>query len=51
MLGGLAPSLGAFVLAVVAKVRQERSPLLWLPLALFPALLSGLVLLELFVIE
>ena len=48
LLGGLAASLLAFVLAVVAKVNYERWRLLWLPLLLFPAILAFLVLGELF---
>lgn len=39
LLGGLAASLGAFALAVAARIRHERWALLWLPLAVFPALL------------
>ena len=48
LLGGLAASLVAFVLAVVAKVKHERWRLVWLPLLLFPAILLFLVLGELF---
>jgi len=51
MLGGLAASLVAFVLAVVAKVKHERWALLWLPLSLFPALLAVVVLAETFWME
>lgn len=47
LLGELAASLVAFVLAVVAKVKHERWRLLWLPLTLFPAILAFLVLGEL----
>ena len=36
---GAVLSLAAFVAAVVAKVRHERWPLLWVPLLLFPVLL------------
>jgi hypothetical protein len=48
VLGGLLASLAAFILAVFAKVKHEHSALLWLPLALFPALLGFVVLGELF---
>lgn len=51
MLGGLAASLVAFVLAIVAKVKHERWALLWLPLSLFPALLAVVVLAEMFWME
>jgi hypothetical protein len=51
LLGGLAVSLVALVLAIVAKVRQERSRWLWLPMSLFPTLLALVVLAELFVME
>ena len=44
-------SLVALVLAIVAKVRHERSQLLWLPLSVFPTLLALVVLAELFVME
>ena len=46
LLGGLVVSLVALVLAIVAKVRQERSKLLWLPLSVFPTLLVLVVLAE-----
>jgi hypothetical protein len=48
LLGGVAASLVAFVLAVMAKARREAPTLLWLPLSLFPAILLFLVLGELF---
>ena len=48
LLGALAASLVAFVLAVMARVKHERWRLLWLPLLLFPAILAFLVLGELF---
>lgn len=51
ILGGLATSLVAFVLAIVAKVKHERWALLWLPLCLFPALLVVVVLAETFWLE
>ena len=51
LLGGLAVSLVAFLMAVAARVRHARHRLLWLPLAVFPVLLAGTVLLELFVLE
>ena len=51
LLGGLLVSLVALVLAVVARVRQDRWRLLWLPLSLFPTLLALVVLAELFVME
>jgi hypothetical protein len=46
LLGGLAASLAAFLLAVAAKVKHERWAILWLPLSLFPALLVVVVLVE-----
>ena len=48
VLGGTAVSLAAFVLAVLARINHERRRLLWLPLTVFPALFSFLVLGELF---
>lgn len=51
MLGGLAASLVAFVLAIVAKVKHERWRLLWLPLSVFPALLAIVVIAEAFFME
>jgi hypothetical protein len=48
VIGGLPASLAAFILAVVARGRREQWALLWLPLALFPALLAFVVLGELF---
>jgi hypothetical protein len=47
LLGGLVASLAAFALALAAKIKHERWALLWLPLLLFPALLTFLVLGEL----
>jgi hypothetical protein len=37
-------SLAAFVLAMIAKIRHKRRPLLWLPVCVFPALVLFLVL-------
>ena len=48
VLGGFAVSLVAFTLGVLARIHEERRPLLWLPLALFPAMATFLVLGELF---
>jgi amino acid transporter len=48
LLGGLAVSLVAFTLAVLARINHERRPLMWLPLSVFPALLGFVVLGELF---
>lgn len=48
LLGGLLGSLVAFALAVVAKARHQAAARLWLPLVLFPALLSFVVLGEAF---
>jgi hypothetical protein len=48
LFGGLLSSVGAFALALFARVRHERTRLLWLPLALFPALLAFVVLGEAF---
>jgi hypothetical protein len=51
LLGGLVVSLVALMMAIVAKVRRDRSQLLWLPLSVFPTLLALVVLAELFVME
>lgn len=51
LLGGLVASLTSFVMAVATRVRHERWSLLWLPLALFPTLLSVVVLAEVFWLE
>ncbi len=48
LLGGLAVSLVAFTLAVLARIHHERRALLWLPLSVFPALFGFVVLGELF---
>ncbi len=48
ILGSLAVSLVAFTLGVLARIHDERRPLLWLPLSLFPAMATFLVLGELF---
>ena len=48
LLGGLAVSLVAFVLAVLARARHERRPLSWLPWTVFPALFGFILLGELF---
>jgi hypothetical protein len=48
LLGGLLASLVAFVGALAAVIRHERWAALWLPLLLFPAILSFLVVGELF---
>jgi hypothetical protein len=42
--GGLLSSLGAFVMAFVAWRVEEFSRTLWLPLAVFPALVAFIVL-------
>lgn len=51
LLGGLAVSLVAMALAIVARVRHDRGRLLWLPLSVFPTLLTLVILAELFVME
>ena len=51
LLGGLAVSLAAFLMALAARLGHARHRLMWLPLAVFPALLVGTVLLEVFVLE
>jgi hypothetical protein len=51
LLGGLAVSLVAMVLAIVARVRHDRRRLLWLPLSVFPTLLVLVVLAEVVVME
>lgn len=51
LLGGLSTSLVAFVLAVLARIGQDRWRLLWLPLLLFPGLLALVVLAEAFWLE
>ncbi len=45
---GFFGSLGAFVLAIIAKIKREHWVLLWLPLSLFPVLFLLLVLGEVF---
>ena len=45
---GFLGSLGAFLAAIVAKVKHEPWALLWLPLSAFPTLLAFLVLGEAF---
>lgn len=51
LLGGQAVSLMAFLMALAARVRHARHRLLWLPLVVFPVLLAGTALLEIFVLE
>lgn len=46
LLGGLLASLVAFAMAVVARVKHEHWALLWLPLSLFPGLVTIVVLAE-----
>ncbi|HYJ68677.1 MAG TPA: hypothetical protein VEX15_13570 [Nocardioidaceae bacterium] len=41
---GFLVSLAAFALAVAAKIRHEQWTLLWLPLSVFPALVTFIVL-------
>lgn len=48
LLGGLFVSLVAFVIALAVVIRHERWAPLWLPLLLFPAIFSFLLLGELF---
>jgi hypothetical protein len=47
LLGGLLASLVAFVCALIVVIRHERWAPLWLPLLLFPTMLSFLALGEL----
>jgi len=51
LVGGLAVSFAASVLAVVAKYRHEDWTLLWLPLSVFPVLLVLVLLAETFLLE
>ncbi|HEX6246942.1 MAG TPA: hypothetical protein VFZ64_03650 [Nocardioidaceae bacterium] len=51
LLGGLAVSFLAFLMALTLRIRHERHRLLWLPLTVFPALLASTVLFEVFVLE
>ena len=51
LLGGLAVSSVAFVSAIVAVVRGAHAARLWLPLVVFPGLVSLVALAELFVLE
>lgn len=51
VLGGLFASLVAFLMALIARRRHAHRDWLWLPLALFPALLAFVVLSELFWLE
>lgn len=48
LLGGLAVSLAAFVLAILSRVKHERRSLMWLPWTVFPVMLGFIVLGELF---
>ena len=48
LLGGLFASLAAFVGAFFVVIRRERWAPLWLPLLLFPAIVTFLVVGELF---
>lgn len=48
LLGGLAVSFAAFVLAILARLNHEHRSLLWLPWTVFPAMLGFIVLGELF---
>lgn len=51
LLGGLAASLASFLMALVARLRGARQRLLWLPLTVFPALATIVLLAELFWVE
>lgn len=51
LLGGLVTSFVAFVLAIVSRVRHRVGRLLWLPLALFPALVALVALAEVLLVE
>jgi hypothetical protein len=51
LLGGLATSGAAFVMALVTRWRHHDVPLLWLPTALFPALVLTTAAVELFWME
>lgn len=51
LVGGLATSFVAFILAAVAKARHEHWKLLWLPLLLFPGLLVVVLVVEAFWME
>jgi hypothetical protein len=48
LLGGLFVSFVVFVIALAVVIRHERWAPLWLPLLLFPAVLSFLIVGELF---
>lgn len=51
LIGGLAVSLTAFLMALVTRMRHREVRLLWLPLALFPSLASVVLVVELFWME
>lgn len=51
LIGGLATSLIAFLMALVTRMRHREVRLLWLPLALFPSLASVVLVVELFWME
>ncbi len=51
LLGGMVTSFAAFVLAIAARARHRVGRLLWLPLALFPALVVLVALAEVFLME
>ena len=51
LIGGLAVSLVAFLMALAVRVRHRQVKLLWLPLALFPSLAVIVTAVELFWME
>jgi hypothetical protein len=46
LVAGLLASLVAFVMALVAHVKQQRKALLWLPMVLLPTLIIGVTVVE-----
>jgi len=51
LVGGLAVSLMAFLMALAARMRHSEVRLLWLPLSLFPSLAIVVAAVELFWME
>lgn len=51
LVGGILASLVAFAIAMIARAKHQRPALLWLPIALFPALVLLVILVEALWIE
>jgi hypothetical protein len=51
LIGGLGLAFVAFILALLGRATRQRWPLLWLPLSLFPALVTIVAVAEVFWLE